>query len=147
MSHHDKNVSDNNCQFCTKIYCKNIKEKALHSLWQSEKVKNLYSKVAIELGVDKYTTFPLTAKQVIIWDEGKNESSPINLLIAIWTITVNEILGSRSNDTPMDHLKVAKLVKGEIISSVRAFSRKKISTEVRRLGLLEFMASKSFNSI
>ena len=90
-----------------------------------KKIKNLYSKVAIELGVDKYTTFPLTAKQVIIWDEGQNESSPINLLNAIWTITV----------------------KGEIICSVRAYPRKKISTEVRRLGLLEFMASKSFNSI
>ena len=48
-----------------------FKENALHSIWQCEKIKNLYSKVAIELGVDKYTTFPLTAKQVIIWDEGK----------------------------------------------------------------------------
>ena len=38
------------------------------AVWKN---KNIYSKVAIELGVDKYTTFPLTAKQVIIWDEGK----------------------------------------------------------------------------
>ena len=88
------------------MYSKNIKENALHSLWQCEKVKYLYSKVAFELGISHYTIFPLTAKQVIIWDEGKNESSPINLLNAIWTITVNEILRSRNNNIQMDHLKV-----------------------------------------
>ena len=103
--------------------------------------------MAQELGVDIFTTFPLTAKQVIIWDERKNESSPTNLLNAIWTITVNEILRSRNNEIPMDHLKVAKIVNGEIIFIVKAYPWKKISTEVRRLGLLEFMASKSFNSI
>ena len=77
--------------------------------------------MAQELGVDKFTTFLLTTKQVIIWDEGKNESSPTNLLNAIWTVTVNEILRSRTYEKPMDHLKVAKIVKGEIISSVRAY--------------------------
>ena len=40
-----------------------------------KKIKDLYENVAKELGIDKYTTFPLTAKQVIIWDEGQNEHS------------------------------------------------------------------------
>ena len=31
----------------------------------------------------------------------------------------------KNNEIPMDHLKVAKIVKGEIISSVRAYPRKK----------------------
>ena len=53
-----------------------IKEGALHALWQCEKIKDLYENVTKELGIDKYTTFPLIAKQVIIWDEGQNEHSP-----------------------------------------------------------------------
>ena len=47
----------------------------------------------------------------------------------------------------MDHKKGAKSVKGEIISSIRAYPNKSISREVGRLSLLQFMASKSFNSI
>ena len=97
--------------------------------------------------MDKYTTFPLTAKQVIIWDEGQNENSPKNLLNAIWTITVNEVLRSQNPDTKMDFKKVAKTVKGEIIASICAYPNKSVSREVGKLGLLEFMAPKSFNSI
>ena len=47
----------------------------------------------------------------------------------------------------MDYKKVATIVKGEIISIIRAYPNKSISREVGRFGLLEFMASKSFSSI
>ena len=124
-----------------------VKVNALHALWQCEKLRNLYSNVAKELGIEKFTTFPFTAKHVLIWDEGKNEASPINLLNAIWTITVNKVLQLKILIYQMDHKKVAKSVQGEIISSIRAYPNKSISREVGRLGLLEFMASKSFNSI
>ena len=124
-----------------------IKECVYHALWQCDKIKNLYEDVAKELGIEKFTSFPLTAKQIIIWDEGLNENSPINLLNAIWTITVNEVLRSQDSDKKMDSKNVAKVVKGEIIASNCAYPNKNVSREVGRLGLLEFMASKSFNSI
>ena len=47
----------------------------------------------------------------------------------------------------MDSKKVAKTVKGEIIASICAYPNKDFSREVDKLGLLEFKASKSFNSI
>ena len=122
-----------------------IKECVYHALWQCDKIKNLYDDD--DVGIEKYTSFPLTAKHIIIWDEGLNENSPINLLNAIWTITVNEVLRSQDSDTKMDSKNVAKIVKGEIIASNCAYPNKNVSREVGKLGLLEFMASKSFNSI
>ena len=47
----------------------------------------------------------------------------------------------------MDFKKVAKTVKGKIIASNCAYPNKIVSREVGKLGLSEFMASKSFNSI
>ena len=38
-------------------------------------------------------------------------------------------------------------VRGEIIASIRAYPYKKISHEVGKLGLMEFMASQQINSI
>ena len=104
-----------------------IKEGALYLLWQCEKIKDLYENVAKELGINKYTTFPLTAKQVIIWDEGQNENSPKKLLNAIWTITVNKILRSQNQELKMDFKKVAKAVKGEIVASISAYPNKIVS--------------------
>ena len=77
---------------------------------------------------------------MIIWDEGQNENSPKNLLNAIWTITVNEVLRSQNPEIKMDFKKVAKTVKGEIIASTCAYPNKIVSREVGKLGLLEFMA-------
>ena len=78
---------------------------------------------------------------MLLWDEGKNEASPINLLNAIWTITVNKVLRLKKPEVPIDHKK------GEIISRIRVYPIKSISREVGRLGLVECIASKSFNSI
>ena len=47
----------------------------------------------------------------------------------------------------MDFIKVAKVVKGEIITSIKAYPNKPISRVIGRLGLIDFMASNSFNSI
>ena len=42
---------------------------------------------------------------------------------------------------------VSNSVKGELIASIRAYPNKKISHEVGKLGLMEFMASQQINSI
>ena len=100
-----------------------------------KKIKDLNENVAKELGIDKYTPFPLTAKQVIKWDEGQNEQSPKNLLNAIWTITVNTILRSQNPELKIDFEKVAKTVKGEIIAS---FVHIQIKLYPEKFGNLDF---------
>ena len=89
---------------------------------------------------------PITPKQVIIWDEGKSQQSPINLTNAIWVIIVKEILSKRETLEQLNFENVSKKVKGEILASIGAYPHKKISNEVGRLGLMEFMASKQINS-
>ena len=70
-----------------------------------------------------------------------------NLLNTIWTITVNDILMPQNPELKIDFKEVAKAVKGKIIASISAYPNKIIYREVGKLGLLELMASKSFNSI
>ena len=148
LVHHGcQNVTDNFCQYCKKVLQINIKETALHCLWECSKSKGIYEKIISELELENIIAFPLTPKQVIIWDDGKNENSPLNLVNAIWTITINEILRARPINEILKHEVIAKKIKGEIVSSVRAYPNKKISSEIGRLGLMEFMASQKINSI
>ena len=90
---------------------------------------------------------PITPKQVIIWDDGKNQESPINLTNAIWVIIINEILSNRETLEQPSFDNVSIKVRGEIIASIVAYPYKKISTEIGKLGLMEFMASQQINSI
>ena len=66
-------------------------------------LENLYENLAKELKIYKYITLPITTKQDIIWDEGNPETSPVNLLNGIWTITMNEILRTRDPDNIPDY--------------------------------------------
>ena len=90
---------------------------------------------------------PITPKQVIIWDEGKSQQSPINLANAIWAIIINEIMTNRETLEQPNFDNVSNKVRGEIIASIGAYPYKKISTEIGKLGLMEFMASQQINSI
>ena len=41
----------------------------------------------------------------------------------------------------LDFEKVTKVVKGEIIASITAYSNKNLSREIGKLGLMDFLAS------
>ena len=56
-----------------------------------------YEDLARELKIEEFGSTPITVKNVIIWDDGKSTKSPVNMLNAIWTITINEIL--KTNDS------------------------------------------------
>ena len=66
---------------------------------------------------------------------------------AIWIIIVNEILVNRTSLEKMDFEQVRKIVKGEIISSIKAYSNKSLSREIGRLGLMEFLAPQHVTGI
>ena len=72
-----------------------------------------------------YVNSPTTAKDVIIWDKGKSSTSPINLLNAIWTLTVNEILRSKESKSIQNAKKIAIYIKGEILATTKAYPQKK----------------------
>ena len=76
-----------------------IKETAKLALWDCSSLKNLYKNLAIELEIENLITYPISAKSVIIWDEGNDQTSPVKLLNIIWTITINEILRLKKSDT------------------------------------------------
>ena len=80
----------------------------------------------------------MTPKHTLIWDENTKAQ---NLSNAIWTIIVNEILKNRSSLEKIDFDRVTKIVKGEVVASCNAYSNKNLSSEIGRLGLIEFMAS------
>ena len=90
LSHHDPTINDNFCQYCLNTEIIRIKETAKHALWDCSSLNNLYKNLAIELEIEDLITYPISAKKVIIWDAGKDQNSPVNLLNVIWTITVNE---------------------------------------------------------
>ena len=71
----------------------------------------------------------------------------MNLTNAIWTIIVNEILTNRVILEQPNFDNVSNTVRGELIASIRAYLHKKISHEVGKLGLMDFMASQQINSI
>ena len=80
----------------------------------------------------------------LIWDENNTAQ---NLANAIWTIIVNEILVNRTSLDKMDFERVRKIVKGEIISSIKAYSNKILYREIGKLGLIEFLASQPVTGI
>ena len=90
--------TDNFCQYCLNTEKLKIKETAKHARWECSSINNLYKNLAKELKVEDLMTYPISAKGVIIWDEGKNQTSPVNLLNVIWTITINEILRLKKSD-------------------------------------------------
>ena len=74
--------------------------------------------------LQKNLSCPVTAKDVIIWDEGKTSTSPINLLNAIWTITIYEILRSKESQNIPNVKKIAMYIKGEILAITKGILKK-----------------------
>ena len=62
-------------------------------------------------------------------------------------IIVNEILINRTSLEKIDFERVTKIVKGEIIASIKAYSNKVLSREIGKLGLMEFLASQPVTGI
>ena len=54
---------------------------------------------------------------------------------------MNEVLKNRSSLDKMDFERTKRIVKGEVVASINAYSNKNLSREIGRLGLLEFLAS------
>ena len=81
---------------------------------------------------------PTTPKRTLIWDENNNAK---NISNAIFTIIVNEVLKNRSSLDKMDFDRTTRIVKGEVVASINAYSNKNLSREIGRLGLLDFLAS------
>ena len=82
LSHHDPTFKDNKCIYDK--HNKTYKEDAKHVLCSCLSRRYLYE----DLKIGEFIRTQIKAKNVIIWDDGKSTNSPINLLNAIWTITV-----------------------------------------------------------
>ena len=76
----------------------------------------------------------------MIWDEGKTTTSPINLLNAIWKITINEISRSKVSTNILDIKNIARKIKGENSTIIKAFPKKLIASEIGKLNLRRFLA-------
>ena len=81
---------------------------------------------------------PTTPKRTLIWDEN---TKALNIANAIWTTIVNMVLKNRSSLDKMDFDRTTRIVKGEVVASINAYSNKNLSREIGRLGLLDFLAS------
>ena len=133
LSHHDPLVTDNFFQYCLKKL-KNLNKKTeKHTLRSCFCLNNLYNNLAKDLNIESYINYPITAKNFIIWDEGKTPTSPVNLLIVIWTITVNEILRWTKSDNIPDASNIASKIKGVIITFTKVYPRKNVSQEIGKL--------------
>ena len=119
----------------------NIKETGKHALWSCFSLGNLYKDFAEELNIDCHINFPITAKNVIIWDEGKTSIIPINILNAIGTITINEILRSKESKNIPNVKNITRKIKGEIITITKDYPNKIIARDIGKLHLTQFLAS------
>ena len=79
------------------------------------------------LKIEEYIRAPITAKSVIIWDDGKSTDSPIKLLNAIWTITVNEILRTTDLKKIYKTTDIANLINRGIKTITKAYPQNKIA--------------------
>ena len=104
----------------------------------------IFDNIVDALNLEHLIQLPIAPKRALIWDENKTAR---NLANAIWTIIVNEILVNRTSLENMDFERVRKIVKGEITSSIKAYSNKSLSQEIGRLGLMEFLASQHVTGI
>ena len=118
-----------------------IKKNAKHALWSCFCLNKLYNNLAKELKIESYINYPITAKNIIIWDEVKSTTSPVNLLKVIWTINVNVNLRLKKMDNIPDASNIARTIKGDIITFTKAYPRKNISQEIGKLTLSQFLAS------
>ena len=60
-----------------------------------------------------------------MWEEGNSSTSAINILNAIWIITVNKILGTKDTNKIIKTSEISKLVKSKIIDITNAYPQKK----------------------
>ena len=146
VHHKNPEVTNNNCEYCQKVLKICIKETALHCLFECPKIREIFDHIITDLGLKNYISHPIIPKQVLIWDDGKDQHSPTNLINAVWVILLNEILIKRDTLEQPVFDNISKKIKGEIIASIGAYPHKRISHEVGRLGLMEFMASQQINS-
>ena len=131
-------VTSNNCEYCLLYEKKNIKEVASHCLFFCPKIQGIYDHIVTSLNLEHLIPLPTTPKRTLIWDKNNNAK---NISNAIFTIIVNEVLKNRSSLDKMDFDRTTRIVKGEVVASINAYSNKNLSREIGRLGLLDFLAS------
>ena len=82
------------------------------------------------LQLDNIIPLPTTPKRSLIWDA---DCKAPNLANAVLTLILNEILVSWKLVETLDFEKVTKVVKGEIIASITAYSNKNLSNLILQL--------------
>ena len=114
------------------------KEDMEHALFSCQKLKNLPENVLKCLKISGLTQTPVTAPQLILYDQYASAKLLIN---AVWLLLVGFILENRLNKAPNKAEQIAKKIKEILISTNSSYPNRDLARECRKLELYEFLAS------
>ena len=120
------------------------KEDIEHALFSCQNLKNLPENVLNCLKISELTQFPVTAPQLILYDQYASAKFLIN---AVWLLLVGFILENRLNKAPNKAEQIANKIKEIIISTNFSYPNRDLARECRKLELTEFLASHEMGKI
>ena len=126
------------CEHCLNVMNLEVKERLVHTLWDCPKITDLYEDVLKFLKLDHLTQLPLTAQQVILYDNFASARTVIN---TVWLILICIILNHKDQNIPINFNLTCERIKREIRDTTRAHPMSNLAMECKNLSLREFLAS------
>ena len=105
-------------------------------------VKEIPEQVLNHLKIKHLTQLPITASQIVLYDEFSTAKTLIN---TIWMFLLCLILNNRLNKCPNNAEEIAKKIKGIVVDTNKAYPNRDLARECRKLLLFEFLASLQVN--
>ena len=102
------------------------------------KITNIYKDTIKYLKLEHLTELPLSAQQVILYDEFSSDPTLIN---SEWLLMICSILGARHDNILLNYVRLGNKVRFEIKFTNKSRPNKNLNTECRYLSLLEFLVS------
>ena len=126
------------CECCLNTLHMETKETLIHALWDCPKISNIYKDTITHIKLDHLTTLPLTAQQVILYDEFSSAPTLIN---SVWLLMVCSILGARHNNILISYVSLGNKIMFKVKLTNKSRPNKNLNTECRYLSLFEFLVS------
>ena len=120
-------------------YCENYgtgtevqnKETLEHALFPCKNVKkNILQQVLNPLKVTQLTQLPVTASQIVLYDEFSTAKTLVN---TVWMLLTCFILNNRLNKVRNNAEKVANKIKDTIVDTNKAYPNRNLARECRKL--------------
>ena len=109
-----------------------------HALFSCQNVKHLPISILTCIKIQNLTQLPVSAPKLILYDPYSSLKTLIN---SIWLLFVCFVFSNRLNKVPNSAKSISRKIKEIIISTNRAYPKRNLARECRKLQLNDFLAS------